>query len=574
MTYETGSWDLAPILPQGIDAAKKEISERVAEFEKWKPKLDSIDPATFKKLADELADIDELISKLLHAVDLDFATNQADQKLSALTGSIESFDTEMENKLLFFTVWFKDLPESKAKEFAKASGKHHAFFEKLLLMRQYILDEPREKIISIKDTTGVDALCKIYDVICSSYTYKVQGKEYNREELTPLFRSKDPAVREAAYKALLTKFKDNKNVLGEIFRAIVRDWHSEKISLRGHKAHIHPRNMRNVIPNEAVEALINVVQRNYPIFHRYFQLKKKKLGLKTFKRYDAYAPVDAPDNKLTYDEAVNGVLDAFKGFSPEFAGQAKKVIDEKHVHSTVQPNKKTGAFCAYPSTDVMPYVLLSFTDDFKSACTLAHELGHAVHGALAFDKGMLTFHASLPVAETASIFGETLFMEDLMKKDPDAVHMIWERLDDAYGSMARQIGFTLFEKEAHHLINEGKSNEELEKAYLRIMKEQFGPDVEVDDLFSNEWYAIPHMHHSPFYCYSYAFGNLLAYAFYEKYREEGEESVEKIMSFFRAGGSVFAADLAKQIGIDITSEEFWQKGFDFLETMLEKLEKA
>ena len=574
MTYEPEAWDLKPILPQGIEAAKKEISERVAEFETWRPKLNTIDSATFKNLVDEMADIDTLVSKLHHFVDLDFKVHQADQKLSALIGTIETFCTEMGNKLLFFVMWFKDLPEEKAKQFSEASGTSRAYFEKLILTRKHILDEKSEKLISIKDTTGVDALIKVYDVILSGYTFNVQGKEYNREELTALYRSKDPVVRAAAYRGLLTKFKENKNVLGEIYRAIVRDWHAEKITLRGYKSHMHPRNLGNNIPGEAVDALLRVVKRNYPIFQKYFQLKKKKLGLAKFTRFDAYAPVDSPERKFTYDQAVQNVLGAFKAFSPEFAAQAQKVLDEKHVHSLVQPNKLTGAFCTYPSTDVMPYVMLSFTGDFKSSCTLAHELGHAVHGSLAFDKGMLTFHASLPIAETASIFAETLYMEDLMKQDPSAIDMVWERLNYAYGSMARQIGFTIFEREAHKLIEEGKSNEDLEKAYLQTIKDQFGPDVEVDELFSNEWYAIPHIYWAPFYCYSYAFGNLLAYAFYAMYREQGEKSVEKIMSFFRAGGSVPAAPLAKKIGIDITSEDFWQKGFDFLNELMERLEKA
>jgi oligoendopeptidase F len=216
---------------------------------------------------------------------------------------------------------------------------------------------------------------------------------------------------------------------------------------------------------------------------------------------------------------------------------------------------------------------LNYAGTLDNASTLAHELGHAVHSLLASKHTIMTQHAPIPLAETASIFAETIVVEELSKDPKRDEALLFGRLDDAYASAIRQIGFVLFEREAHKLIKDGASTDDLDNAYFESLKRQFGPHVEIDDSFKNEWYAIPHIFHWPFYCYGYSFGNLMAYAFYAKFRKEGAKAVPQILAFFEAGGSEAPIEIAKRVGVDITSEAFWQQGFDFIKSMVDRAEK-
>ncbi|HSU72544.1 MAG TPA: M3 family oligoendopeptidase [Candidatus Binatia bacterium] len=573
--YKQTEWNLTPLLPQGVDKAMKEVEAKVAAFEKWKPQLkNNLAEATLIKITDELCDLLSLISRLGHVYSLPFSIDTADPELAAKEAHITTFCTNVENRLIFFQHWFKDLPEKDALRLIAGAGKHKRVFELIWLNRQYALKEESEQIINIKDANGKAALKKVYTVLTSPWKYAVDGKELSRDELMMRVMGSNAKLREEAYRKLLTKYKENKDALGEIYRAIVMDWHAEGIQLRKFKEPLNIRNVRNDLPDKAIEALLKVTEKNHALFHRWFAFKRKQLGLKTMRRFDLYAPLATKEDKISYDTAVKMTLAAFSRFSPDFAVHAQNVITENHVHSTILPNKESGAYCASPGVDILPYVMLNFTGTLDHTCTLAHELGHAVHSALAARNTIMTFHAPIPLAETASIFGETLLVESLMEAYPDrAKELLCKRLDDAYKSAVRQIGFVLFERKAHDLIQQGKSMKDVEDAYVALLRAQLGKEVEVDDLFRNEFYSIPHIYNTPFYCYGYGFGNLMAYAFYNKFRKEGQKAVPAILDFFAKGGSEKPIEMAKAVGVDITSEQFWQEGFDVLKESLEKLEK-
>ena len=573
--YKPGAWDLKPLLPQGVETAKKELDKKITAFEQWKPKLkNDLSAENLVKITDELCDIFALSSRLGHIYSLPFSINTADPELAAQDAHMSTFLTNMENRLIFFSHWFKELPEKEALRLIAGSGKHRRVFELIWLNRKYSLKEDNEKIINIKDSNGKAALKKIYTVIASAFKYQVEGKELSRDELMMVVCGPNAKLREDAYQKLLTSYKTHKDVFGEIYRSIVQDWHSEGIDLRKYKDAISIRNVRNDLPDKAIEALLNVTKKNHSLFHRWFAFKKKQLGLTKMSRFHIYAPLDEKQEKIPYDTAVKMTLAAFTRFSPDFAVHAKNVIEQNHIHSVIVPNKETGAYCASPGVDILPYVMMNYAGTLDHTCTLAHELGHAVHSALASRNTIMTFHAPIPLAETASIFGETLLVENLMEAFPDrAKELLCKRLDDAYKSAIRQIGFVIFERKAHEMIQQGKSMVEIENEYVSLLRDQLGKDVEVDDLFKYEFYAIPHIFNTPFYCYGYGFGNLMAYAFYNKFRKEGQQAVPAILNFFATGGSERPTEMAKAVGVDLTSEKFWQEGFDFLKETLEKLEK-
>jgi oligoendopeptidase F len=292
------------------------------------------------------------------------------------------------------------------------------------------------------------------------------------------------------------------------------------------------------------------------------------------RRFDLYAPLKSKKKKkIPYNEAIKMVLDTFKNFSPEFHQEALNIINAKHIHSTLQKNKDTGAFCCSVTAKMNPFILLNYTGTLRDVSTLAHEIGHGIHHNLARNNTEFTSHSALPLAETASIFSEMLLSERLLEKYPEkAKELIFTKLDEIYASIIRQAGFVSFENKAHRMMEEGKTIQQMSQVYLQDLKKQLGKGIDIDEIYAYEWSYIPHIFHSPFYCYAYAFGNLLTLALYEMYKEKGKSFMPKIVDMLAEGGSSSPVEITKAVGVDITSEKFWQKGFDLIKEMIEKID--
>jgi oligoendopeptidase F len=271
------------------------------------------------------------------------------------------------------------------------------------------------------------------------------------------------------------------------------------------------------------------------------------------------------------------VLEAYRAFSPELAELAERVFKERHVDARTVPGKLSGAYCYSIVPGFTPYVLLNYTGEARDVATLAHELGHAVHGMMAADHTVFTFHATLPLAETASVFGERILSDALMEQETNKgvkQGLLLAQLDDLYATVLRQAYFVLFEKTAHEMIANGATVKDLASAYLTNLREQFGKAVRVPDEFQWEWLTIPHMFGSPFYCYSYSFGNLLVLALYHTYKQQGSTFVPKYLDLLAAGGSKSPHSILTQVGVDMCSEAFWQSGFDTIKGLVEELEQT
>jgi oligoendopeptidase F len=288
-----------------------------------------------------------------------------------------------------------------------------------------------------------------------------------------------------------------------------------------------------------------------------------------------YAPVVKSEKKYEHTEAVGMVLEAFEDFHPRIATLAKRVLDEKHLDSEVRKGKMGGAFCASVQPGLTPWVLTNYQSRAYDVATLAHELGHAIHAMLAEDHTQFTFHSSLPLAETASTFGEMLLVDLLLEGETDEDvrrDLLFRQVDDAYATIMRQIYFALFERQAHEMTNEGATVDDLSKAYMENLKEQFGDSVELSDEFRWEWVSIPHIYGTPFYVYAYSFGQLLVFSLYQQYQVEGEAFKPRLMKILSAGGSDAPARILTEAGIDISKAEFWQGGYDVIANLLEQLE--
>jgi len=585
--HELGKWNLDELAKnpnrKSIDKTLAGIESDAKRFERIKKSLNpNISSGKFLKLIGNIENITEKSSVIGGYASLRYSENTQSDEATALLTRIRKFGSDIENRLLFFDLWWKrQVDEKNANRLIKSSGQFSEYLRFKRLLAKYSLSEPEEKIINTLDVTGASALVKLYDKITNAYVYvvTVDGKrrKMNREQLTTLVRSKKAKTREAAYKSLFSKYGENRGVTGEIYQNIVLNWRDEGIGMRGFSSPITIRNISNNIDDETTRTLLNVCKKNSKIFQKYFLQKAKLLGMKKLRRYDLYAPNKSKikEKNYSYDKSVKLVLESLSKFSPVLADYANNVFKKKHVDSIIRPGKTAGAFCSTPSPKITPYVLVNFTGKARDAFTLAHEIGHAIHSISASSKSILVSDASLPLAETASTFSEMLLYDKLSEtaSKQEKKMMLSEKIDDFYATIGRQSFFTLFEMEAHEQIANSTTVDEISKTYLKNLNEQFGNSVKVSEDFGIEWSCIPHFHHAPFYCYAYAFGNLLALSLFQRYKKEGKEFATAYIEILSAGGTKKTEELLRESGIDITKPRFWQDGFDYIENQVRELSK-
>jgi len=583
-TYTQKKWSLEDLFPGDdtpeFNQAVEDLKAGVEDFQKYREQLDEdISRKTFFEIIKDLETLTEQAQRISVFSYLWFTEDTQNQAAQSLRAQTEQLMADMQNQTLFFELWWKKLDKELAQQLMEGSGDYHYWLEEMRHFKPHTLSEPEEQVINIKNVTGFNALNTLYDSITNRYTFtlEVDGeeKELTRGELMVYVRHHDPDLRAAAYQELYRVYQEDAPILGQIYQTIVRDWRNENVDLREYTSPISVRNLRNDVPDEAVDTLLDVCQDNAPLFQRFFKLKAEWLDVDRIRRYDVYAPVAKSDKTYEYNQAVEMVLDSFDTFEPRIADLAQQVIENDHVDSEIRKGKQSGAFCASVTPDMAPYVKLNYQGRADDVATMAHELGHAIHSMLASDHSVFTFHSSLPLAENASTFGEMLLIDRLLQKEEDPAvqrDILFRQMDDAYATILRQSFFALFERKAHTMIKEGAMVDDLAEAYMENLRTQFGDAVEMNDEFRWEWVMIPHFYHYPFYVYAYAFGQLLVLSLYQRYQQEGESFKPGYIQILEAGGSQAPAEILAEAGIDITEKSFWQGGFDVLEGMIEELE--
>jgi len=406
--HELGKWNLDELAKNPnraiIDKKLARIKSDSKRFEKIKKSLNpKVSSGKFLKLLHDVENIVEKSSVIGGYASLRYSENTQSDEATALLTRISKFGSDIENRLLFFDLWWKrQVDEKNAKRLIKSAGQFSEYLRFKRLLAKYSLSEPEEKIINTLDVTGASALVKLYDKITNAYVYTVtvDGKKrtMDREHLTTLVRSKKAKTREAAYKSLFSKYDENKGVTGEIYQNIVQNWSDEGIGMRGFSSPIMIRNISNNIDNETIKTLLDVCKKNTKVFQNYFLQKAKLLGMKKLRRYDLYAPRKSKIKEKTYsyDKSIKLVLESLAKFSPTLSGYANNVFKQNHVDSSLRHGKTSGAFCSTPSTKISPYVLINYTGKSRDVFTLAHEIGHAIHSISASKKSILGSEASLP----------------------------------------------------------------------------------------------------------------------------------------------------------------------------------
>ena len=585
MTFTQTKWSLADLYPgfktPELEAAYDVIEEQVTSFEGLRANLTPDMPADrFLDVVRASEEMTRVAHKLYSFAGLSFSADTQDQVAQSAQARVQQFLAEIENRTLFFSLWWKDLDDENAKRLMNASGDYRYYLEEMRHFKPHTLSEPEEKVINLKNVTGSNALITLYDSITSRYVYKLEidgeVKELTRGGLITYVQGPDPDLRAAAYQELYRVFGADGPILGQMYQTRIRDWRNENLTLRKFSSPLAVRNLSNDIPDKAVDTLLDVARKNTGIFQRYFKMKAKVLGVEKLRRYDIYAPVVQAEKPFEYASAAKMVLDSFSEFEPKVGELARRVFEDDHLDSEVRKGKRDGAFCWSVTPEMTPWVLLNYQGRARDVATMAHELGHAIHSMLAEHHSAFTFHSSLPLAETASTFGEMMLTDRLLTEESDEDvrrDILFKQVDDAYATIMRQSYFALFEKEAHEMVVKNASVDEIATAYMENLKEQFGDSLELSDEFKWEWVSIPHIYHTPFYVYAYAFGQLLVLSLYQQFKREGDAFKPKYLKILSAGGSEAPAKILGEAGIDIESKEFWQGGFDVVDGLVKQLEE-
>lgn len=588
--YRPSGWDLSDLLP---DATKEtlarhfeELERAVSDFERYRDELASVaGERRSGRLVEILHAYEDIVERTWRVggyASLTFSADTQSREALALNSRVEELLTGLYNRILFFGLWWRGLSDDEATALLPDREEHpdeYHYLSELRLFAPYTLDEKSEQLINLKDANGIEGLTTLYSMLTNRLEFEIEidgeTRSLTRDELMQFAYSPDPARREAAYRELYRVYGHEATILGQLYVYRVRDWHTENVELRGMSSPIQARNLRNDVPDEAVDTLLDVCREQRGLFQRYFRLKARWLGLERLRRYDLYAPVGGSDREIPYPEAVHLVLDTFQSFHPRLAELAERVFAESHIDSEVRKGKRGGAMCSTVLPHLTPWVLVNYTGRLRDVATLAHELGHAVHSMLASGHSALTQQASLPLAETASVFGEILVTERLLQRESDPLarrEILVKQLDDVYATVLRQSYFVRFERAAHEAVRQGCSIEDLETLYRENLAEQFGDAVEMPEEFRHEWLSIPHIYQTPFYCYAYSFGQLLVLALYRRYQRAGEEFKPGYLKLLAHGGAAPPEEVLREVDIDMRDPAFWLGGFKVVEEMVEELE--
>ena len=586
MTYTLSPWRLDDLYPghasPELESAFSDVEKKVSAFEKIRPELKpDLGVKRFLEIIRELEAVSRIGYRMYAYANLLFAADTQNQDAQTLLGRIQQFFAEIGNRTLFFSLWWKDLDQANADRLMKKSGDYRYYLEEMRHFKPHTLSEAEEKVVNIKNVTGAEALNTLRDTLTNRYIFKVevegQVKEITEGELFALVRGPNAELRAKAYQELYRVYAQDAPIIGQIYQSLLRDWHNENVGLRKFSSPIAARNLSNDIPDDVVDTLLEVARKNAPIFQRFFRLKANELGMKRLRRYDLYAPVSQSSKQYDFNTAAGMVFESFNAFDPQVGALARRVFDEAHLDSEVRKGKRSGAFCYGVEPTLTPWVLVNFQGRADDVGTLAHELGHAIHAMLAAHHSLFTFHSSLPLAETASTFGEMMLLDRLLAEEKDPAvrrDMLFRQVDDAYMVIMRQAFFAMFERQAHEMVMKNATVDDLAEAYRANMEEQFGDSLEIADEFKWEWVVIPHFYSTPFYVYAYAFGQLLVLSLYQQFKAEGEAFKPRYLKILAAGGSEAPEKILSDAGIDIHSAAFWQGGFDIISGLIDQLEKG
>jgi oligoendopeptidase F len=587
MTVEDVSWDLSPLVhgegDAGADRLLDEAAERAQAFaDTYAGRVAELTAAEFAAAVTELQEISELASRSGHYAMLRFSVDTADPQIGALMQRMQEKSTAIETQLLFFELEWATLGDEDAEVLLQADGIDTArhFLRAARRYRPHLLSEPEEKILAEKTISGRAAWTRLFSEQVSALQVAVPGEDEPVALDAALARlmSPDRDVRRSSAEAVSEALAPGLRTRAYIFNTLLHDKAVDD-RLRHYDNWVSSRNLANEASDESVQALLTAVRNRYEIPRRWYRLKAQLLGIDRLADYDRMAAVTQDDEPIDWDDAKELVLASYADFTPELGDPARAFFDDNRIDAPPRPAKRGGAFAAYTVPSEHPYLMLNYTAKRRDVLILAHEMGHGLHAELARPRGVLEQGTPLTLAETASVFGETLVFGRLLDQAPtpeSRLALLAESIEGSIATVFRQTAMNRFEELIHTTRrDEGElAVERINELWVQSQEEMLADSVQLTEGYRTWWSYVPHFIGTPGYVYAYAYGQLLALSIYKRYIDEGESFVPSYLELLRAGGSRSPEELGRIVGIDLADPGFWDSGLDLVEAQLEEAETA
>jgi oligoendopeptidase F len=581
------SWDLSELYASPddprLDADLAEILTLAEAFEAdYKGRLAQLDDAA---LAQAFGRYEAILTRaqppgtfahLVHAADT------ANPRHGALMVRIQERATQVQNHLLFLELELAALDADRLSAIAASPRFERVrhYVEKVVQQKPYLLAEAEERILNEKDVTGASAFTRLFDEVTSTmeFTLEVDGAEQrlNESALLAYLYHPDRDQRHRAAVSLGDGLGRYLRQLVFIYNTLILDKATDD-RLRGYPEPESARHLSNELTSEIVETMSAATVEAYPLVARYYDLKRRILGLDQLFVWDRYAPLPGGTGEVPWDEARRIVVDAYATFAPEIGEIVDRFFHKRWIDAALRPGKRGGAFCAANTPTSHPYVLLNYTGKPRDVMTLGHELGHGIHDVLSAVQSILVYHPPLALAETASVFGEILVFDALRQRVAEPAQklaLLAGKIEDIFATTFRQIAMYRFEQRVHRLRREqGELDAEAFGAvWQEEMGAMFGSSLDLTEGHRSWWSYIPHFMHSPFYVYAYPFGQFLTLGLYRLYLAEGDAFLPRYRQVFSAGGSVAPPALLAGVGIDVGDPAFWRLGMRYIGELVAEAE--
>lgn len=579
------TWDIGSILgDRSIDDLFDAAESSATELAELRGRVGTLNAGQLADAMQSIATVMDLLARAEYHPMLSFSTDTSDPARGAAMAHSQQRATQINTMLIFFELeWAAADDEHVARIISDKRldfCRHH--LEQVRLERPHLLSEAEETVLADKAQVGGAAWVRLFDELTSAIEVNLPdehgGPGISLMEALSLLSHPNRSVRQQAAEGVTAGLRPGLRTRAYVFNTLLLD-KSISDRQRGYKTWISSRNLANEASDDSVNALIAAVVSNYSLPQRWYRLKAKVLGIDKLADYDRMASVADTEQEFSWDEGVDIVRDAYNSFSPELADVVGRFLDEPWIDAPVRPGKRGGAFAAPVTPSHHPYVFLNWTGTSRDVATLAHELGHGAHFQLAREQGI--FHQSTPltVAETASVFGETVTSSRLLTtlEDPmERFALLASTLEDSIATVFRQVAMNRFEDSCHKARrNEGElSVEQFGDLWAQSQHNMLGDSVEITEGYRSWWSYVPHFMGTPGYVYAYAYGQLLALSVYARYIEEGDAFVPAYLDLLRAGGSRSPEELGKIVGCDLADPDFWANGISIVEGQLDAAEEA
>ena len=578
-------WDLSDLY-ESSDAKELKrdmdwLESACAEFANdYEGNLAALDAAGLLECVLRYERISAISGRIMSFAGLSYYQNTTDPERGQFMANAQDKITTFTTPLVFFSLEINRIDDDKLDaSFGENAdlARYKPIFDRLRAMKQYQLSDELEKFLHDQSTVGSAAWNRLFDETITGLDFEIDGEKVKLEATLNLLTDADRERREMGAREVAKVFGENVKIFARVHNTLAKEKEIED-RWRGMPTPQMERHLSNHVEPEVVEALRDAVVKAYPkLSHRYYELKRKWLGLDVMQVWDRNAPLPMEDPSLvTWDEAEKTVMDAYADFSPEMAAIAEPFFKKGWIDAGVKAGKQPGAFSHPTVADVHPYVMLNYLGKPRDVMTLAHELGHGVHQVLAAEQGELLSSTPLTLAETASVFGEMLTFRKMLdgaKTQAQRKVMLAGKVEDMINTVVRQIAFYDFECKLHDARSKGElTPDQINELWMSVQGESLGPAFKFMDGYETFWAYIPHFVHSPFYVYAYAFGDGLVNALYAVYEESGDDFQAKYFDMLKAGGSKHHKELLAPFGLDASDPKFWDKGLSMISGMIDELE--